>query len=70
MMVALANKGVRLIPSIPRTMPPATTKTNRRHTFATRPDMVWTRAAARTEPRLVAAWSATRSRKRRITLEP
>ena len=38
--------------------------------LATRPDIVLTRAPARTEPRLVAAWSATRSRKRRITLEP
>ena len=70
MMVALASSGVRLMPSMPSTIPPVTTKTNSRQTLATRPDMVVTRAPARSEPRLVAAWSATRSRKRRITLEP
>ena len=47
MMVALARSGVRLMPSMPRTMAPATTKTKKRQTFAMTPDMVATRAPAR-----------------------
>ena len=70
MIVALARSGVRLMPSMPRTMAPATTKTKKRHTFAMTPDMVVTRAPALGEPDRVAAWLATRSKRRRITLAP
>ena len=70
MMVALARSGVRLMPSIPSTMAPATTNTKKRQTFATTPDIVVTRAPARCEPERVAAWLATRSRMRRMTLAP
>ena len=70
MMVALASSGVRLMPSMPSTIAPATTKTNRRHMFAARPDIVVTRAPARVEPERVAALSATRVSKRRMTLAP
>ena len=45
MIVALASSGVRLMPSIPSTMAPATTKTKKRHMLATSPAMVATRAA-------------------------
>ena len=38
--------------------------------FATTPDMVVTRAAAWSEPRRDAAWLATRTSTRRMTLEP
>ncbi len=55
MMVALARRGVRLMPSIPSTMAPATTKTKNRQTLATTPDMVATRAPAREEPDRFAA---------------
>ena len=67
MMVALASRGVRLMPSMPSTMAPATTKTKKRQMFATTPDMVATRAPARCEPDRLAAWVATRSRMRRMT---
>ena len=70
MIVALARSGVRLMPSIPSTMAPATTKTKKRHTLATTPDMVATRAAARVEPERAAVWSATRARRRLSALEP
>ena len=70
MMVALASSGVRLMPSMPSTMAPATTKTKKRQTLATTPDMVATRAPARVEPERLAAWLATRSRTRRMTLAP
>ncbi len=70
MMVALARSGVRLMPSMPSTMAPATTKTKKRQTFATTPDIVATRAAARVEPERLAVWLATRSRTRRMTLAP
>ena len=53
MMVALASSGVRLMPSMPKTMAPATTKTKKRQTLATTPDMVVTRAPARGEPERV-----------------
>ena len=70
MMVALARSGVRLMPSMPSTMAPATTKTKKRQTLATTPDIVVTRAAARGEPARVEAWLATRSSRRRMTLAP
>ena len=70
MMVALARSGVRLMPSMPSTMAPATMKTKKRQIFATTPDIVVTRAPARGEPERVAAWFATRSRMRRRTLAP
>ena len=41
---------------MPSTMAPATTKTKKRQTLATTPDMVVTRAPARGEPERVAAW--------------
>ncbi len=69
MMVALASSGVRLMPSMPSTMAPVTTKTKKRQTLATTPDMVVTRAA-RAEPERFAAWLATRSRRRRISRLP
>ena len=47
MMVALASRGVRLMPSKPKTMAPATTKTKKRQTLASTPDIVVTRAPAR-----------------------
>ena len=70
MMVALASRGVRLMPSIPSTMAPATTKTKKRQTLATTPDMVATRALVRVEPVRLAAWLATRSRTRRMNRLP
>ncbi len=70
MMVALASNGVRLMPSMPSTMAPATTKTKKRQMLATTPDMVATRAPARVDPARLAAWLATRSRTRRITRLP
>ena len=70
MMVALASSGVRLMPSMPSTMAPATMNTKKRQTLATRPVMVATRADAREEPDRVAAWCPTRSRTRRITRVP
>ncbi len=70
MMVALARSGVRSMPSMPSTIAPATTKTKKRHTFATTPAIVATRAAARWDPERVAVWLATRSRRRRMTLAP
>ncbi len=70
MMVALAKRGVRLMPSMPSTMAPATTNTKKRQMLATTPDMVATRAPARVEPERFAAWLATRSSTRRITRVP
>ena len=51
-------------------MAPATTKTKKRQTLASTPDIVVTRAPARCEPERVAAWLATRSSTRRMTLAP
>ena len=53
MMVALASNGVRLMPSMPSTMAPATTKTKKRQMLATTPDMVATRAPALRRARAV-----------------
>ena len=70
MMVALASSGVRLMPSMPSTMAPATMKTKKRQMLATTPDMVATRAPARVDPERLAAWLATRSSTRRMTRLP
>ena len=68
MMVALASRGVRLIPSMPKMMATATTQTKNRQMVAASPAMVVTRAPARSEAARWAAWLATRSRTRLITL--
>ena len=54
MMVALARRGVRLSPSMPRMVAMAMTRTKKRQMLAASPEMVVTRAPARADPDLAA----------------